>query len=118
MRARLLALGLLVSFGCSSDPTENTPAPTSDVKIVADAATKGAAAYDPNPFTISLATQTTVKWANIDGIAHTVTADDASFTSANIGKNGSFSHQFITPGTYGYHCSIHPSMVGTIEVTP
>ncbi len=28
-----------------------------------------------------------------------------------------YSHMFAKPGTYPYHCKIHPSMKGTITVT-
>ena len=53
-----------------------------------------------------------------DDITHTIVADAGGFTSGNIPKNGTFSTMFITPGTYDYHCSIHPSMVGSIVVNP
>ncbi|HTZ41834.1 MAG TPA: plastocyanin/azurin family copper-binding protein [Candidatus Omnitrophota bacterium] len=29
---------------------------------------------------------------------------------------GTYSHTFAAAGTYSYHCSIHPSMKGTIIV--
>jgi len=117
MRTALLAVTSLAVLACSSS-TDNTPPPSSDVAIVSGAATKGASAYNPSPFSISLATQTTVKWGNSDGTTHTVTADGAAFTSGNIGSGGSFTHTFTTAGTYNYHCSIHPTMTGTIIVNP
>ena len=117
MRTQSLALAAFALAACS-DSTSNNPPSDSDVLIVDNAETMGANAYDPNPFTISLATQTTVKWGNGDGETHTVTADGATFSSGNIGGGGSFSHTFAAAGTFNYHCTIHPTMVGTIIVTP
>jgi plastocyanin len=117
MRTALIALSSLAMLACSSS-TDNNPPPTSDVAIVSGAATKGASAYNPSPFTISLAAQTTVKWGNGDGTTHTVTADGGAFTSGNIGSGGSFTHTFTTAGTYNYHCSIHRTMTGIIIVNP
>jgi len=119
MRPLLTVFALLAVAACSDDSTGNNPAPDADVDIVSGAATKGAAAYDPNPFTISLASQTTVEWGNADGTTHTVTSDDGtSFSSGNIGAGGTFTHTFAAPGNFPYHCTIHPGMVGTIVVAP
>ena len=49
------------------------------------------------------------------GVAHTVTADDGSFDSGKM-ADGEFKHAFDQPGTYGYHCSIHPDMKGMVTV--
>ena len=117
MRTTLLALTSLAVLACSSSTDSNTP-PNSDVVIVSGAQSKGASAYDPNPFTISLASQTTVKWGNGDGTTHTVTADGGGFDSNNLSAGDSFSHTFTTPGNYPYHCKIHPTMTGTIVVNP
>lgn len=117
MRTAFLALAFLAIAACSDDQTN--PAPLDqDVAIVDGASTMGASAYDPNPFTISLVVQSTVKWRNLDGIAHTVTADDATWGSANMNPTFTYSHIFTSPGTYNYHCTIHPGMVGSIVVTP
>ena len=58
-----------------------------------------------------------VSWAFEDkGINHNVTADDGSFRSPNQSK-GVFAHQFKTPGSVSYTCTIHPAqMKGTVEV--
>lgn len=61
---------------------------------------------------------TTVKWTNQDGPTHTVTSDTAGiFDSGNLAPTKSFSFTFTTPGTFTYHCAIHPTMMGSIVVT-
>jgi plastocyanin len=73
-------------------------------------------AISPNP--ITLAPGSTVTWTNLDGVAHSVTADDGSWGSGTLGQDGTYSHVFTSLGTHSYHCSIHPFMKGTVVVTP
>src|SRR6266540_7314427 len=70
--------------------------------------------FSPNPARIPLGA--TLQWTNTDGTAHTVTADDGSFSSGSLAKDATFSHPFDQPGPVAYHCAIHPSMKGTVEV--
>ena len=85
--------------------------------------------FSPTPLTVKVGT--TVEWSNTGGVAHTVTADDASFVSGQLASptgggvygggsaGGSYSHVFGAVGTYTYHCSNHPTvMMGTVTVTP
>ncbi len=58
----------------------------------------------------------TVKWSNGSVRTHTVTADDGSFNSGYVLGGGSFSHTFDAVGTYPYHCTIHPMMMGEVDV--
>ena len=81
----------------------------------------GADCFIPNPVTISVGE--TVTWANTDTAAHTATggtpADGLSgvFDSSLMMAGGnSFSHTFNEPGTYPYHCMVHPWMLGTVIV--
>ncbi len=61
---------------------------------------------------------TTIRWTNQDGPTHTVTSDMAGiFDSGSLAPNTSFSFTFNTPGTFAYHCMIHPSMMGKVIVT-
>ena len=53
------------------------------------------------------------------GVQHNVKFD----TQGNPGdvpttSNATVKRQFLTAGTYSYHCSIHAQMTGTITVTP
>ncbi|MGI8690363.1 MAG: cupredoxin domain-containing protein [Thermomicrobiales bacterium] len=70
------------------------------------------------PPQITIPAGTTIKWTNQDGPTHTVTSDMAGiFDSGNLAPNKSFSFTFNTPGTFAYHCSIHPTMMGSVVVT-
>jgi plastocyanin len=70
--------------------------------------------FSPNPVKIPLGA--TLEWTNTDGTAHTVTADDGSFSSGSLAQDAKFTHPFDQPGPVAYHCAIHPSMKGTVEV--
>ena len=70
-----------------------------------------------SPATLSVASGTTVTWMNGDTTMHTVTADDGSFNSGNIGMGASFSRVFTTAGTFTYHSALNPAMTGKIVVT-
>ena len=56
-----------------------------------------------------------VTWQFSDREPHTVTADNSSFDSG-ARKSGEFRLRFDEPGTYSYHCAIHPDMKGRVLV--
>lgn len=68
------------------------------------------------PETLTVPVNTTVRWNNLDGTTHTVTSDSGLFDSSYLATGSWFSYQFTIPGTYGYHCSIHTIMTGTVVV--
>jgi plastocyanin len=75
-------------------------------------------AFDPSSLTVK--SGTVVKWINQDGASHAIMSDTGStvaFSSDPLSSGASYSFTFTQPGTYSYHCSIHPSMKGTIIVT-
>jgi len=117
----LILIPLAVIAGCSSPQatssaqatvTPGLPSPVSNTVTIKD--------FDFNPSSLTVASGTTVTWVNQGSAPHTVTSDQSSpiqFGSNNPLTNGqTYSFTFATPGTYPYHCSIHPSMVGTIIV--
>jgi len=70
-----------------------------------------------SPASLSIKTGDTVIWTNQDSVAHTVISDSGSeISSTSLSNGATYSHTFTKSGTYKYHCSIHPSMHGTITV--
>ena len=88
--------------------------PSSAVTIPMGASTLGSQAFAPDD--LNVAAGTTVTWKNTDAVAHTSTSDAAGWDSGVVNPGGQFSTAFQTPGTYRYHCAIHPGMVGTVVV--
>jgi plastocyanin len=70
------------------------------------------------PPELSVAAGTTVTWTNADSFDHTATGRDGVFDSGELAQGQSFSFTFDTAGTFAYICNIHPSMSGTVTVTP
>lgn len=59
---------------------------------------------------------TTVTWTNADDIPHTVTSNSGAFKSKVLDSGDKFSFTFAKPGQFGYFCSLHPHMTGTVIV--
>jgi plastocyanin len=127
----LVGTVLLFALGCSSMTSPNVTLPAGDVTINKGASTLGTAAFTPNPFTASLAGPSAgkVTWVNGDytstysgttGTTHHLVSDTGLWpaTSGTMGVAQAFSYTFTAAGSYAYHCSIHPTMTGTITVTP
>jgi len=78
-----------------------------------------------NPPKLTVTAGTTVTWRNEDQTAHTVTSDlndtasapaAAKFKSKILNPGDSFTHSFDAPGSYKYHCDIHPYLKGEVVV--
>jgi plastocyanin len=70
-----------------------------------------------SPDQMTVAPGTTVTWTNEAQTPHTTTADDGTWDSGTMEQGDDFSFTFDDPGTYTYHCSIHPDMTATITVS-
>jgi plastocyanin len=70
-------------------------------------------AFAPNVILIPVGT--TIRWTNGGAAKHTVTSDTSLFGSGELDPGASFEYRFDVPGTYGYHCALHP-MTGTVIV--
>ncbi|MDD5111259.1 MAG: cupredoxin family copper-binding protein [Candidatus Altiarchaeota archaeon] len=78
-------------------------------------------AFQPNE--IRIKTGTIVTWINEDSAPHKVASDPhpahtdlPGLVSGNLAQGQSYSFTFSTPGTFGYHCHLHPSMTGRVIV--
>lgn len=67
------------------------------------------------PSGLSVAAGSAISWTNGDSTNHTVTLDDGSCdTPVNAGETVTVTYN--TPGTFAFHCTIHPNMTGSLEV--
>jgi plastocyanin len=74
--------------------------------------------FSYRPGTIVVPVGTIVEWKNRDGVPHTVTSDEAGlFDSGVLQPDARFERRFDEAGVYPYHCSLHPSMTGTVIVS-
>jgi plastocyanin len=128
-RRALIIAALLVGWaGCggnSSNSTLPTPSPiptpggggsTADVTITI-AGMNGSQSFSPNPGPLKAGQR--VAWHNADSMTHTATANGGAFDTGNIAPGGTSAPVTIaTTGTVSYSCRIHPSMTGSLTITP
>jgi plastocyanin len=124
--ALLLTGFALAACGSSSNTSSETEAEPTATTAPAEAPAAGGALersvkveianfeYSPDPVRVEAGGK--VIWQNEDSVAHTATADDGSFDTGEIEEGKLKSESFKQPGTFTYHCEIHPQMHGTIEV--
>ncbi len=92
----------------TSSAPSNLAVPTNTVTIQGNA-------FTLDNLTVKVGTKVT--WTNNDSYAHTVTANDKTFDSGNLGGGQSFSYTFTKVGSYDYYCVIHPFMTAKVVVT-
>ncbi|MBI4505679.1 MAG: cupredoxin family copper-binding protein [Chloroflexi bacterium] len=72
------------------------------------------------PAELAIPAGATVEWVNTGNAPHTATSDtgvwDSGVLASRAFGGGRFRFTFTEPGTYPYHCAVHPSMGGTIVV--
>jgi hypothetical protein len=119
----LLAISPVVaSYLPSSGPSTPSSAPAGG------GGSSGPAVNCNNPCTIVIANSlfgttqptvvkagTAITWINKDGTQHTTTSNTGLWDSGVLGTGQSFTFTFNNPGTFPYHCNIHP-MTGTVVV--
>ncbi len=121
----LLATASLGVAGCSSGSTPPPPATTAGSGASASTSTSTSASTSAAEFTVkgykfpafTASSGQRLTLIDGDGEPHTVTADDGSFDSGSFDNNAAGSLVAPTkPGTYAVHCTVHPSMRGTLTV--
>lgn len=111
------------SYGSSNTPSSNSSNTSSSASNTSQSvASTGAVTIENmmfSPSQITVAKGGTVTWTNKDSIPHTVTDDLSNVggpASGDIQPGKTYSFTFDKTGSFQYHCTIHPSMRGTIVV--
>jgi plastocyanin len=69
------------------------------------------------PASVTVKPGARVTATNLDSAPHTATADDGhSFDTGTLAQGASQTISVSKPGSYPYHCTIHPFMHGTLVV--
>ena len=66
------------------------------------------------PTTVTVKRGTEITWTNRDITNHTVTGQ--GWDSGMLAPGQEYKHRFDTAGSFDYHCTIHTTMQGTINV--
>jgi len=74
--------------------------------------------FNPSPAVLIIGDS--AKWTNGDAVNHTSTGNSplSLWDSGTIAPGGSFTYIFRAAASYGYRCTIHSGMFGTVNVTP
>ena len=100
------------SGGNSGNPNSPNPPSASGVVTVNVVAINGAQSFSPNPATLPAGQM--IVWHNVDDVTHRVVLNDGSVDTGNLAP-GASSQPMAIPAAGGYHCAIHPVMVGSIN---
>ena len=87
---------------------------TATVTIQPSARTLATAAFVPNPATLSPGG--VITWSNTDATTHDMVSDTSLWDSGRIAPGEKYEFAFTSKGSFPYHCSVHPGMVGTVVV--
>lgn len=105
------SLAALAAAGCGgSSPSAPAPAAAATIDILGD---RGPQSFSPNP--ASIAQGDTFVWRNTDGVVHHIVFNDGSLDSGNIAPGASSAPLRLGADGANYHCTIHPTMVGSIR---
>jgi plastocyanin len=119
------ALALTHKSNTNNSSANNTPSNPSNNSASSNASNQSSAGAINisnmmfTPSQITVAKGGAVTWMNNDSTTHTVTDDLSNAggpASGDIAPGQSYSFTFNKAGSFQYHCSIHPSMRGTIVV--
>jgi len=92
-----------------------SPSPTPSVVVIQIVAINGNMSFSPATVNVQVGQQ--VVWHNAHSDTHTATQDGGGFDTGLIRPGATSAPITVTaPGTLRYHCEIHPSMVGVLDV--
>jgi plastocyanin len=112
MRARVV-LAAVVAAVLLPHPSAAVPAPEAER---ARAASVEVAHLMFMPAKVEVAIGVPVTWTFPEPTAHTTTSDQGFWDSGTKSGGETYARTFTSAGKFAYHCSIHPTMRGSVAV--
>jgi plastocyanin len=122
---RMSSIGIaLVIYGAAttscgsakdSTPTAPTPPTTSHIVTVDIAEVNGPYSFYPSQATVQ--PDQAMVWRNWDTVTHHLVFDDGSIDTGTLAPGTSSQPITTGAGNRSYHCTIHPTMVGSVVGT-
>jgi plastocyanin len=117
----VVAFSVLAASSCGgggggyggTTPTAATPTPTANTVTINIDGVNGKRSFSPNPASVPAGQQVIFK--NNDKVTHRVVIDDASVDTGDIAPGASSQPLALGAVSKPYHCSLHPSMVGSLN---
>jgi len=95
-----------------ANPMPDPAAPAAPISVIINIiGTFGSGAFDPNPIQAALGNM--MVWTNNDTRVHHIMLDDGTDVG-EVAPGQSTAPMALTTPSATFHCTIHPSMVGTI----
>lgn len=114
-RSVLALFGVMMAAGCSSPaaPTGGGNAAAGGTVTINIMGVNGKQSFSPNPADVP--TGQMVIFRNTDQVTHRVVLDDGSIDSGDIAPGATSQPVALGGLSKPYHCSMHPSMVGSLN---
>ena len=94
-----------------ASPTSPSGSSTATVNIMGQ---NGAKSFSPNPASVNQGDM--VIWHNTDSTMHHIVLNDGSLDTGDIAPGASSAALRLAANGTNYHCTIHPTMVGSINM--
>jgi plastocyanin len=125
-RLSMTALTIVATLALAACSGASTPAPPNGGGSGAAACSESKAAGAVGVTIVNSAYSTSaiavkvgqvVAFTNKDSSQHTASLDDSSCTTATLNQGETDGLAFSAPGSYPFHCNIHPTMKGTFTIS-
>jgi len=124
MRMSSIGIALAISVAGSAcghasqvpaTPAAPTAPPPSHIVTIDIAEVNGSYSFYPSPAPIQFGQ--VVVWLNADTVTHHLVFDDGSVDTGALAPGTLSQPMTIGVGTWSYHCTIYPAMVGRVVAT-
>lgn len=104
---------LAAIWGCGGYTSPSSTSGGSTATTINIVGQKGAQSFSPNPASVRQGDM--VVWYNADSVTHHILLNDGTMDTGDIAPRASSPPQRLAVDGANYHCTIHPTEVGSIN---